>query len=142
MRARISVAQCQRRLLAVWGGTSLLAAVMVLVQTSPKGAYHSSANDVWEWFLPAVVPTVSLIVGTVVAGARGPANKATVEVFYYRLALWASLAYLALVLGLLLTFAQSPKPVAELKATSHLVTGLYSLVGIALGTFFVAKKGE
>ena len=142
MSARIPVAQSQRRLLAVWGGMSSLAAVMVLVQTSPHGAYHSNAGDVWEWFLPTVVPTMSLIIGTVVAEARGPAASGTVDVFYYRLALWASLAYLALVVGLLLTYAQSPTPVADLKSTSRFVTGLYSLVGLALGTFFVSKKSE
>lgn len=142
MSARISVAQSQRRLLVVWGGISILAAVMVLVQTSPHGAYHSNASAVWEWFLPTVVPTMSLILGTVAAEARAPAASGTVEVFYYRLALWVSLAYLALVLGLLLMYAQSPTPVADLKSTSRFITVLYSLVGIALGTFFVSKKSE
>jgi hypothetical protein len=142
MSARISVVRSQRRLLGVWAGTSIVAAIMVLVQTSPGGAYHSSATDVWEWFLPTVVPTMSLMLGTVVAEARGPGTSGTVDVFYYRLALWTSLAYLALVLGLLLSYAQSPTPVADLKSTSRLVTGLYTLVGVALGTFFVSKKSE
>lgn len=140
MSRRVSVVQCQRRLLIVWGGIGGLALIVVLIQTSPRGAYHANASDVWEWFLPTVVPTVSLILGTLVAGARTPEPDATVELFYYRLALWSSVLYLALVVALLLMYAQSPTPIADLKSTSRVVTALYGVVGIALGTFFVSKK--
>jgi hypothetical protein len=137
---RVSVVKSQRRLLIVWASLGGLGLIIVLIQTSPSGAYHSNASDVWEWFLPTVVPTVSLILGTLVAQARTPEPDATVELFYYRLAVWSSAVYLALVVTLLLMYAQSPTPVADLKSTSRLVTALYGVVGIALGTFFVSKK--
>lgn len=133
---------CQRRLLIVWAGLGGLGFLVVLLQTSPAGTYHEHSGDVWEWFLPTVVPTFSLMLGTLVGQARDSASGATVESFYYRLALWSSVAYLVLVIVLLLMYAQSPSPVAELKSTGKVVTSLYGLVGITLGTFFISKKDK
>lgn len=140
MSARMSIVACQRRLLLLWvilGGAAL---VVILVQTSPRGTYRENASDIWEWFLPTVVPTLSLMLGTLVAEARAPSGSATVDAFYYRMASWLSAAYLALVIVFLLMYAQSSTPVADLKSTGKLVTSLYGIVGIALGVFFASKK--
>jgi hypothetical protein len=146
MSARLEMRRCQRRLLAVWSGWSILGLGVVLVQTSPGGAYEANGGAVWDWFLPTVIPTLSLMLGTVLADARESSDAAepaaTVDALAYRVALWASVLYLVLVLALLLTYAQAPTPVEALRAQGRLVSAIYSIVGVALGTFFVSKRKE
>jgi hypothetical protein len=146
MSARLDMRRCQRRLLALWGGWSVIGLGVVLVQTSPGGAYEANGGAVWDWFLPTVIPTLSLMLGTVLADARQPADDAdppsTVDAVAYRVALWTSVLYLVLVLALLLMYAQAPAPVDALRERSRLVSTIYSVVGIALGTFFVSKRRE
>jgi formate-dependent nitrite reductase membrane component NrfD len=80
------------------------------------------------------------MVGTVVAEVRANDPDATVDGFAFKLVLWASVAYLALVLTLLMMFAQSRTPIDDLKDSSKLVTAVYAIVGVALGTLFVSKR--
>jgi peptidoglycan/LPS O-acetylase OafA/YrhL len=138
--ARVSIVACQRRLLLLWVIMGAVALVLILIQTSPRGTYHDSASDIWEWFLPTVVPTLSLMLGTLVAEAKAPSAGATVDSFYFRMAAWLSAAYLALVILFLVMYAQSATPVADLKSTGKLVTSLYGVVGITLGVFFASRK--
>ena len=146
MSARLDMRRCQRRLLALWGGWSVLGLGVVLVQTSPGGAYDANGGAVWDWFLPTVIPTLSLMLGTVLADARTPSDGAeppsTVDATAYHVALWASVLYLVLVLALLFAYAQAPAPVEALRERSRLVSAIYSVVGVALGTFFVSKRRE
>ena len=139
MSARLPITQCQRRLLTLWGVGGAIALAIVIVQTAPGGAYASHAGELLDWFLPTVIPTISLMVGTVMANLRAPDKEATVDQFTYRLVSWLSALYLLLVIGALLVYAQSRTPVDDLKGSGRLVTAFYSVVGVALGTLFVSK---
>ena len=139
MSDRRPISKCQRRLLTLWGLGGAIALAIVIVQTAPGGAYASHAGELLDWFLPTVIPTISLMVGTVMANLRAPDKEATVDQFTYRLVFWLSVLYLLLVIGVLLLYAQSPTPVADLKGSGRLVTALYSIVGVALGALFVSK---
>ncbi len=140
MRDRLPVRTCQHRLLIVWGAMTAVALVVVLLQTASGGVYAARAGDVFDWFLPTVVPTLSLMVGTVVADARAADTAATVDAFTYRLVFWVSIVYLVLVILALLMNAQSPDPIGALRALGKIVSGLYTVVGISLGAFFVTRK--
>lgn len=142
MTSRRIIRDCQRKLLLVWAVLGSTASIIVLVQTAPGGVYHTNASDVWDWFLPTLIPTLSLMVGTVAAEVRTPDPDATVDDLAYRVALWASVLYLALVIGLLLAYAQSGTPVTDLKGSSKLVSSVYGIVGVTLGTFFVSKRTD
>ena len=139
-RGRLPVRACQHKLLILWCVMSAVALVVVMVQTATGGVYAARAGDVFDWLLPTVVPTLSLMVGTVVADARAADSGATVDAFTYRFVFWVSLAYLVLVILALLMNAQSPDPVAALRALGKIVSGLYTVVGISLGAFFVTRK--
>jgi hypothetical protein len=139
---RLSLAQCQRRLALVWtllGGAAFL---LTFVQTLPDGAYGGVAKSVWPWFLPTIIPSLSLIVTTVFANARSPQSEATVDAFAYRLCLGLSVVYLALVIAVLLAFAQRATPAADFESAGIPLAALQALVGIALGAFFVSKRSE
>lgn len=131
---------CQRRLFVTWAASSGVLLAIALVQTLPaSGVYHDSASAVWDWLLPTLVPTLSLMLGTVVRPGA-PDAAATVDAFTYRVAWWASLAYLLVVLVLLFAFATSENPARQLAESGRVVTALYALVGVALGTFFASKR--
>lgn len=140
MSERVSISVCQRRLFWLWAILGLLVAAVVLMQTSPAGAYHLHASDVWDWFLAAVTPTFSLLLASVIAQARSTEPDSTVDKFYYRLAFGSSAAYLVLLLSLLMIYAQSNSPVEELRSMAKVVTLLYGIVAAALGVFFVSKQ--
>ena len=142
MASRVIVRQCQQRLLVLWSAAGAISLLVAFVQTSPGGAYNANATGVWQWLLPAITPTLTLMFGAVVAEARAPEPKATVDEFTYRLTFWASLAYLVLIVALLLIYAQSKQPIEDLTASGRLVSSVYALVGILLGAFFVSKKSE
>ena len=143
MSARLDVRRCQRRLLALWAGVSVAAFAIVLVQTGPGGAYERDAGAVWDWFLPTIVPSLSLMLGTVLADARatpGDVPRVTVDALAYRIAFTTSVLYLLLVVALLLMYAQAASPGAALREQGRLVSSLYAIVGLALGTFFVSRE--
>lgn len=140
MNERRPLVVCQRRLLAAWGSLGGIALVIVLFQVAPGGVYAAHRGEVLNWFLPTVVPTLSLMIGAVVALGMRPDPGATVDGLTYRLALWLSVAYLGVVIAALLMFPQSRTPVNDLKGSATVITAIYSLVGIALGALFGTKR--
>jgi hypothetical protein len=87
------------------------------------------------------MPTISLMVGTLVAEKRAEPSP-TVDRFAYRLALWLSVLYLLIVIVALLAFADSRTPLDDLRGSAKLITAIYGLVGLALGVLFVTQKSE
>src|SRR3546814_12120112 len=65
----MTVASSKWMLAAIWlvgaGGVFLL-----LVAQSLLGRSEPATHEVWGWFLPTVMPTLSLIVGVLVADRR------------------------------------------------------------------------
>src|SRR3546814_17297315 len=90
-------------LAAIWlvgaGGVFLL-----LVAQSLLGRYEPAPPEVWGWFLPPVMPTLSLIVGVLVADRRaagkGQAERLAgkpVDELFFRIRPGLSVLYLLLV---------------------------------------------
>ena len=130
--------RCKRRLATVW---FLLAGVifLLLVIQTVMGYYGQRATDAWGWFLPNVMPTLSLIVGVLVLDQMGGGVKTrTADAFLYRLALGLSLAYLLLILLSILVQPFAPLPPLDLMQQSNLWLGpLQGLVAGTLGAFFI-----
>lgn len=140
MNDRISVSVCQRRLATIWFVGCSLVFVLVLVQ-SILGKYGNEVERAWSWFLPTIIPTLSLIVGAVTYEARRPQTTATVDRFFFRISMGFSLAYLLLVLVTLLLQPFSNMTPLELMDISNLWLGpVQGFVGIALGAFFVSRQ--
>jgi len=140
MNQRLPLVACQKRLLTVWGVLGGLALAVVVFQVMPGGVYEAHRAEVLDWFLPTVVPTLTLMIGAVVALGMAPDQSATVDGLTYRLALWLSVVYLVVVIVALLMYAQSRSPVADLKGSAAVVAAIYSLVGITLGAMFGTRK--
>lgn len=141
MSKRVPVSNCQRILAGVWFGGAGLAFVVLLVQTL-RGVYGGQTQRAWGWFLPTVLPTLSLIAGVVASDALASAKETTVSSLVYNLSLWLSVFYVLLVLTTFVVQPFSSTPIAVME-TSHLWLGpVQGLVGSVLGVFFVSRKTE
>lgn len=139
MNGKVDMDRCQRRLAAVWFAGSLIVFVALAAQTV-LNRYGERAEDAWAWFLPTVVPTLSLILGVLISEQTKAARsrRLVVDEFLYRLALGLSLAYVALVALTLFLSPFSSSPILEVMRRSNLyLAPMQGLVAAALGVFFV-----
>ncbi|WP_456425770.1 hypothetical protein [Rhodocaloribacter sp.] len=132
--------RAQKRLATLWFVAAGLLFSLLLLQTF-FGRYGDQTREAWSWFLPTIMPSLSLIAGVVASDALGRSDpKATVDPFAFRVAFLLSAAYLVIVSLTLLLSPFSPIPQLELMALSNLWLGpLQGLVGGVLGFFFVSR---
>jgi hypothetical protein len=132
--------QCQRRLLATWYLGVAPTFVVLLGQTF-FGFYGEKAGDAWSWLLPAVMPTLLLVMGTVKAAAKQSATtEQTVDRYYFRLAFTFSVAYLLILNAVLFTVPFSPLPLEHLRQSNFFIGPFQGLVGGALGAVFASRS--
>lgn len=141
MNERISVSACQRRLATVWflGGGTVFA---ILVVQTLNQHYGDQARDAWGWFLPTVMPILTLIVSaTAVTKAE---SQATVDRSVFYISFGLSLFYLLLVIATIayqIFTTLKPSEMIELMKTSNLWLGpVQGLLGISLGVFFGKRE--
>ncbi len=141
MSPRVSVSDSQRKLAAVWFVLCGVLIVAMIVQTF-SGRFGGQIKPAWSWFLPNIMPTLSLIVAVLVAEAvRTEAQEATVNRFLFRLTWGASLAYLLVVFSVVVLHPLSGLSPIELMDVSIVFMGpTQGLVAGLLGAFFVSKQ--
>ena len=140
----MSYESAKRRLGVAWlalGGTIFF---LLLVQ-SIFDKYGEQDSAAWQWFLPTILPTLSLIVAVFVVDANEgvPSDKARViDAFYYRLSLGLSIAYLVVVAVTLIGASVVPDvPNMALLGRSQVwLAFIQGLATAAVGIFFI-KKG-
>src|SRR5947207_14153432 len=109
---RMMLEEARFALMSIWmiGGGIVFA---ILTAQSIFGRYGDNLQAVWSWFIPTVVPTVSLMLGVLGATAlAADSDTKVVKIFFFRVARYLSLFYL-LILFLTVTlepFTQLPAP--------------------------------
>jgi hypothetical protein len=131
-------------LAGIWfAGAGLL--FVILVGQSLFDYYEPRTPEAWGWFLPTVTPTLSLIVGALVAeyrktptpGASGAAPVAGM----FRLAAGLSVFYLIVVSAsvLLQPVLSETAPLTLMQRSSLWLAPLQGLCVAALGFFFQSR---
>ena len=139
---KLSMQTARKRLALAWfAGAGVCFVVLLFI------SFFASAADLsgmWEWFLPAIVPNLSLIIGVLVYTQRQQtAVESHVDPFLYRLALWLSLLYVLLLLLPLLFFPLTGKTLPQLLDISRLwMAAVQGLVTGVMGAFFVRQDGK
>ena len=120
---------------------------VVLVGQSQVGLYDSDTAAVWGWFLPTVMPTLSLIVGSLVADYRKVPVRASERakptagpVFWLGVALSA---FYLLLLGTTIAMASiqvEAAPLGLMQRSNLWLGPLQGLCVAALGFFFQSKS--
>lgn len=125
-------------LASVWlGGAGLI--FLILVVQSMRDYYGSRAEDAWSWYLPTVMPALSLIIGVLVADFkvdRGHPIEALRPMM--RLGIGISLFYLSMVLLTLLIqpFVDTIAPLDLMRRSNLWLAPLQGLTVAVLGAFF------
>jgi hypothetical protein len=137
MNVRLPVTACKQKLGTLWIACGGILFFVVFLQ-SILGKYDAAAQDAWSWFLPHIMPTMSLIVGSLALGTR-EAQK--VDAFIYKLAFWLSAFYLCmLALTIFLPPLVADDPLPAMKSANLWLAPLQGLVSAAIGAFFIKKS--
>jgi hypothetical protein len=108
--------------------------IILFVQTL-SGHYGKEADVAWAWFLPTVLPTLSVIVGVVVSESFGKAGKdGTIGRFPLRVTVALSILYLLAVTAVFLWDQANQLPL--MKVANLGLGPLQGLVAAAIGAFF------
>jgi len=135
----LTIQVARRRLATVWfSGAGLCFLVLLVISLFGRGA---NQIELWDWFLHASVPNLSLIIAVMVYVQQHDGPKDTpVDGFLYALAFWLSVFYLILLLLPLLVFPLTGKSLPELLETSRLwLAAVQGLVTGAMGAFFIRQ---
>jgi hypothetical protein len=134
---------CQKRLAMVWvaGGMAVL---LLLAVQAMRDVFGENSERAFAWFAATVLPTLTVIVGTVMSQAYSRTPPSTVQPFPYHLSLGLSVFYLVLVLASLMYAATSTShtPLESLTRSLQYLGPVQVLVGLAVGAFFGSRGSE
>lgn len=140
MSERIPVTDGQWKLSYIWLGGAGVSFAIVLGQTV-VGKFGSQADKAWSWFLPTVLPVLTLIVSSLVyQKAQDATTTATVDRRMFLISAGLSCFYLLLVLVAVLTTALPGSPLDRMSQSQFWLSPVQALTAGALGAFFVSKK--
>jgi hypothetical protein len=96
-------------------------------------------QEAWGWLLPAVIPILTLIVGSVATSGEQNKNK-DVPKLTYRIACWLSIFYLFAVIFTLGIAPFHADHLDPLHKSSWMLGALQGLVGTSMGVFFSSSR--
>ena len=137
-----SIRSSRNTLAVVWFGGAFLSFITLYLITTLGDS--TRASIFWEWYLPAVTPNLSLIVGVMFNDIKyQPTKSERVDVFSYRVALWLSVVYLLMLLTTLLMLPFSDAPLdTYLKNSRFALALIQALATTALGAFYVRHRDK
>lgn len=150
----MSMSASRKALGTIWLVGFFIPFLLLIVMTN-NGSLHDT-TAAWGWFLPTMLPTVSLIVAVFVSDALTPSARARrvnrvsrvgrVSRFFFLVACLFSVIYTGLVILVALEMPRttSPTKLTDLLKNSNIYLGpVQGLVTAVLGVFFVNRgKGR
>lgn len=142
--ATIEFRSAQKRIATTWfiGGGILF---LIFVLQSVLGKYGDDTEKAWNWLLPAIMPTISLITAVLVTELSSPNTGKMSDKFLYRLAIISSSIYIGILylVVFLSPFIEGDKTPLEILETSQLwVAPLQGVVAAILGAYFVKPQSK
>lgn len=130
----------QKKLLTLW---CLCAAIIlvIMVVKSLGGIYGSQLSDAWAWFIPNILPTLSLMITVAIVDFGTLPNEKQSHVYLFQLAFWLSFAYLVLIgFTILNPIPSDESPIDVMKRSNLWLGPIQGLVSAILGAFFIKSK--
>src|SRR6516225_5667990 len=126
---KMSIIEGRRRLALLWGSSSFLALLVLIVEIYRK-VWGSVAPEAFGWCLLMVMPSLILIAGSVVAeqAQKKPSRPEAMSLAFW-LTFWVSVSYLAFVSVAVVAAAWDEKPILVLKTSSLWLLPLQALIG-------------
>jgi hypothetical protein len=139
---RMPLEESRAALSKLWFSGSLLPFLVLVVQ-STLGKFSDHLQEVWAWFIPTVLPTLSLMVAVLGSAALGEDDPRLVRKDFFHLAQKLSLAYIGLLSVTILIEPFSPlEGIKLLTASNYWLTPMQGLVVAALSVLFTTAKSR
>lgn len=140
----IQLEMVRSRLAGVWLIGGLLIFTIVILQ-SLIGHFGDQMYKVWQWLLPSIMPTMTMVISVLGASALAPFfSGLVVRKTFYRTAEYLSIFYLFLLLLTILiqpfVSASVDEEIKSLSSSNLFLGPLQGLVGSALGVLFASKQ--
>jgi hypothetical protein len=106
------------------------------------GKFGEQVQEAWSWFIPTVVPTLSLMVGVIgEAAMQSQKDVRSVKRNFYVMAFWISVGYLLILSLTILLQPFAPGGAIELYVRSNYWLGpMQGIVAGALGLLFTSQQ--
>lgn len=137
----LTLNDAKNRLFVVWITGFVLCFVLTFVQ-SIMGKYDDRYIDVVNWFGPLIFPTLTLMIGVLIAGQnkKGEMDKTRADELLFKVAELCSLLYLA---AIFLIFIIEPflarTPFELMSIVKVFFTGFDGFLNGLIGYFFIKK---
>lgn len=133
--------QAQKKISLLWFVFSGIIFLLIFFQTL-FGKYEDKIEVVWNWLLPNLIPTLSIILSVFFAEFNQRKRKEKhVDRFYYKLVIILSLFYLCVLLLIILLDPFINKSFLEtISKSNYYLVPLQCIVGISIGFFFVKSN--
>jgi hypothetical protein len=128
-------------LATAWLLGALPSFALVVVRTMSH-AWNQDVQYVWEWFVPALFPTLSLVITSMAAAAfepTAPAKELQPRAFFFRLTLGVSALYLMALTAIVLVAARA-QTIDVIRSSAVYLGALQTLCTATLGVFFSTRK--
>jgi hypothetical protein len=140
---KIPWSKSKRKLALLWFiGSGII--FMVLLLQSILGRYGNESSKAWSWFLPTILPTLSLIISVIVSDELKNSENSlsqNVDKFYFNLSYSLSFSYLFVVFSTILISPFASRSIFELMQDSNMWLGPFQgLVSASLGAIFIKKE--
>ncbi|HEV7332695.1 MAG TPA: hypothetical protein VGN63_16770 [Flavisolibacter sp.] len=148
---RISFQASRKKLIILWFSFSAAVFLIFLIQTM-TGRYATNNGEAWEWLFSFLTPSLTLMIGVVIADVMQSSPDVEIDAFFYKLAFFVSLFFLLLlflapILVPLLHRSQNKnlsineqKSIIEaFKSYNNFLLPLQGITMVALGLFFSKK---
>ena len=114
---------------------------LIMIIQSALGKFGTDIQAAWSWFLPNVMPTLTLILGVLASVAFEASGSREVRRPFFLLSYALSAVYLGvLTLTMFLQVFSSMKAVEFMSVSSFWLTPLQSLAAGAIGVLFTTQK--
>ena len=135
----MNMRSARQTLTVVWFAGAACVFLVLLIQ-SFSGHYGDNVQAAWGWYLPSIMPTLSLMVTAWFSDSDATGEKA-LDPFAYRGALVLSAAYLVVLMTTIFASPFTAMTDLQLMQLSHLwLAPIQSLVMLAVGYFFARKS--
>lgn len=141
MIGRLALLQCQRKLLVTWLIGLVPSTLLVSIRTL-TGNFSGGEQEVWSWFVPMFLPTLTLMIGAYSSVAlKDSPNTTTVDKAFFNISFGCSIFYL-----LILTIVVMYQPFANAPAletfsrSSFFLSVIQGVTTGCLGVFFVSQE--
>jgi len=138
VKGKISFNTCKKKIATVWLSFSAVIFILFVAWTLGSSKFDDKASEAWNWLLPTIMPTLSLIIGILVVDLNSSSDsERMVDGFIYRIALGLSLFYLTLIFTILIFSGTFPDALFDVFAKSNLfLAPLQGLTSASIGAFY------